>query len=179
MRFTAKEIASVVAARLAQEYPAAVFDAGPQAAHSRINQQTDYPGGRIVMIPGKAGPGTRILYSMIDEVRADLEVLDFECFGYDPSVDAKWLDHFDRAQSLGDIVARALFPYTTRIKFLSGEPKGLQQMPVVGAVWTVSYAVLRPVGAWATPATVAADLGAPDVDSATLVSITPSIEVTR
>lgn len=179
MNYSAVEIFGIAAARLAQEYPAAVFDAGPEAPHRRINQQDAAPGGRVVMLPSAIQPGTRIFNDLEAEFRADLEVWDFQCFGYSEDPEAKWIHHYERAERLGDTIARAFFPYTVRIKFIGGKPGGMAQSPTLGALKTVSYAVLRPIGVWATAGTVAADGGAPDVGGELLSTFSLSTEVTR
>lgn len=179
MKFTSEEIAAVVEARLRAEYPEAVFDCGPEAPHKRMNQQEGAPGGRVVMLPGSIAPGTRILHSLEDEVRADLEIWDFECFGYSEDPEAKWINHYGRAERLGDTVGRAFFPFTTRIKFVGGKPGGAKQSPTVGALRIVSYAVLRPIGAWTQAAAVSVDGGTPDIAKNLLSDFTTSIQVTR
>ena len=179
MLYTATEIAGIVVTRLAKEYPGAVFDSGPRAKFSRLNQQENNPGGRVIMSPGSISPGVSLFADPQVETGNFAEVWDFECFGYDASGTDDYLPHYDRAQRLADVIERAFLPHKARIKFASGKPLAPNQNYQVGAALLVSYVVNRPVPGWTDPATVSADGGTPDQNPLTLDEVTTSILARR
>ena len=74
--FNVAEIAACVTARLAQEYPLAVFDASPIAINHRTNQQASGPGGRVVMAPAAIAVG-RPMFAGPEEAFCSLDAYDF------------------------------------------------------------------------------------------------------
>lgn len=176
--YSAREIADCVAARLAQEYPAAVFSASPVAINQRVNQQATGPGGRIVMVPSGVAKGKPMLSGPL-EAFADNDTYTFYCYGWAADSQA-WADQYTRAQELGDVIKRAFYPFMTRIQFTAGATSGDQQTNQTGAQIAYTYTVRRPIkGELGPDPSDAHDGGSTDVSRVEITALTTEIEAIR